>query len=1025
MLIQAQFPRDCVGEHVSSGWVRLIPLVHHEKITGRYPYSLPTGNLLSQKVGKVNLLPRKKVLIFKGKEVTVQAQFFEDDQKAVLHTILTRDIGLGSGLSKILSDRRISDFKRIQDFISGIIDSLWLAEEKIFLNPSRDLTLIKKLIRKIFAVGAFNRVQLMDMWKEFTNYLFHKCARTTTIGGAPAKPGKENIFHAWLPRLEMLSHLFSGEVLDNNGYCQLAHLTSTRQMPYMGLPVEKRAKQAFEEVLTSTEGMATAGHVAKMRLAAARIGRICRNLNRKRPILDATAHISVSSSGEIDFSIRDGGIAAAVRSAMVRILTRIPERSEVENTPFGPWETLAGIPVWKTGFRSLKQRELVLPEEFLTERPLVKDQPGRFWGLDSVLGKQLMYVAWKELEKLPTIRQEVVPEMGNKARVITVSAYWLNILQAPLAHLLIEALRFHPSVFSSFTRQDQAWAATEMLHKANYNPDRHWVLSSDLKDATNAQQFELTKTLIRGFLQGYDSIYDTAYVELVLGTIGPRLVVSSNPEELSFVTSKGIMMGEAIAKPSLTLLNLSIEELSFLEYTQAEESLYTNAASPYRSWRCCHIGGDDHLATGPLRYLETITNNHLLSGSHISAGKHGYSQFAVKYTEKVLNIRNLANKQPLNGGDLSKSIIIDSVKVRLLERGQSTMLKKDDKNVAIGKAQQLARTLQWLPSYCYRPGKIQSIRNLFIKRMGNLLPREHKNPRAFAAIHLPNILGGYGLGGENYKEYFMKSPWPHRCLLSKMLTGIDCRQELRILRNLNTNLSTRGVKAIADFEAELCSFISDRASAFGCKTWPEFRKMFPDDNSRVAIANGFRAGWMSVQDFAKQATRGTLFQHLLMGTAKAKEFQTTPWVQTYAKFYETFKAMVEPYGEPDWENLTDKHIRTIVESANKVWYIDSRQIETFDLGVGDNSPQEPEIYDFVDAELLTGFRIGMPDLSVGKHFVGWKGKKRDTFIDHFENEFDYESFQDSFIQNLVANRGGQTSQMTSRNDLSADGGLRR
>jgi hypothetical protein len=259
-----------------------------------------------------------------------------------------------------------------------------------------------------------------------------------------------------------------------------------------------------------------------------------------------------------------------------------------------------------------------------------------------------MYGAWKEYHPCPTLRAEVVPEMGNKARLGTMSPYWVNALQAPLSHVLIDMIKYHPSVFSSFHRQDQAFEAVKGLCKlkAKALGDSEYVLSSDLKDATNAQVWDLTIAMIRAFMEGAGLIKNASYMELVLSTIGPRIVEFKDGETI--VSSTGIMMGEAIAKPSLTLLNLCIEELSFLEYTNSLDLLTSEEPSPYREWRFLHIGGDDHLARGPLKYLERITNNHLLAGSHITPGQHGYSRIVVKYTERLINLQNLVHGKPFS-----------------------------------------------------------------------------------------------------------------------------------------------------------------------------------------------------------------------------------------------------------------------------------------------------------------------------------------------------------------------------------------
>jgi hypothetical protein len=622
----------------------------------------------------------------------------------------------------------------------------------------------------------------------------------------------------------------------------------------------------------------------------------------------------VTSSGEYSHSLRKGAQAAAVADAITRILTKIPEVDSIEKTPFGDAVFKRGIPLWKTLFR---EETLLTNREFLSRYALVKGIEDRFVGLDEVLGEQIMYVAWKESCPTPVLRAEIVPEMGNKARIVTLSEYWLNVLQAPLAHLLIEAMKFHPSVFSSFHRQDQAFEAVKGLTRIkakalrtsmrvesiDYHP---WpqkpntvtegVLSSDLKDATNAQNWEVTKMLLRSFISGYGLESRPEYINLVMDLIGPRIVELPNFETI--VSKTGIMMGEAIAKPSLTILNLAIEELAFIRYTESEARLYDNLPAPYRDWRYVHIGGDDHLARGPTPYLDTITRIHLSAGSHISPGQHGWSTRCVKYTERLLNLGNLQYGEPFNQGDYSRSIIVDSVKVRLLERGQSTLMKKDNKNVAIGKSAQLGGCLEWLPNdnRYYTYSKKDSIRALFIERMGELLPRKARNPKAFAAIHLPTAVGGYGLGlKRDTKKWLEASPEPTQYFVFKLFMGQAVKKDLRVLRQLNTNTSRRGVADLLDYQEELCEKLNRMAEASRriplhlqrgkpiAMNWWELKHQFPADNAKRTVALAADNNILSVEEFVKRVTRGNLFQELLIGTKDLKVFNTNKYVDTYRK----------------------------------------------------------------------------------------------------------------------------------------------
>jgi hypothetical protein len=691
----------------------------------------------------------------------------------------------------------------------------------------------------------------------------------------------------------------------------------------------------------------------------------------------------VTSSGERDYSTTKGAQAAAVRDALVRILTRVPEADETENTPFGPAYHKKGVQIWKTLWRDeddpMYNSTLRYLDQILEGIP--KETGLRFAGLDRVTGKQMMYVAWKELSPLPiVIRAAVVPEMGNKARIVTLAPYWVNVLQAPLAHLLVDALRLHPSAFSSFARQDQAWdACRRLVFSKNISfEDDQAVLSSDLSGATNTQQFEITKVMLESFIQGYTgSIELSAYVKLVLGTIGPRAVLLD--ELTTVISTTGIMMGEAIAKPSLTLLNLSIEELAYLEYNNALDRLNDESPAPLSRWRFFHVGGDDHLAKGPKPYLNLITSYHLKAGSRISPDKHGLSKICVKYCERLINLENLQYCYLYEGGprglsSYRMSAIVDSVKVRLLERGLSTRLKKDDKNVAIGKSSMLVKVLEWLPidNIHYTYDKIVSIRNLFINRMGPLLPSRVLHPRAYAAVHLPKIFGGYGLGFDREIYWSARlSPEPTQHLIFKMMMGADISADIRIFSKLNTNVSQRGVAIAKLRRDELVELIEKYPEHYGALDWDAVELKFkgPGLSNRETLYRAKRAGILSVRDYAEWTVRGDLFQNLLLGVDKLNIFNSTPYTRTYQKIWDECEDTGLFNYKLDWESFTNDDIIIMMNKFVPQTFIDINQEVRVDIGFqGDDS--RPEEYEFVTGPIKDMFTKGYPDLLVGKTFIG-------------------------------------------------------
>jgi hypothetical protein len=963
-LIQAQYLSDCVGKREYRAWSRLLPALGPADGNGKnYYYHLPQGSLLLEKS--------------KGKSIRDQpwqkpGRFWTERQVLALRVVLTKDFGLSPRIAMTILSKERSWLLRIEDFINGVVDSLWLCDERVFIVGSPECLLIKKLIRKIFKVGAYNLKVLVDDWKQFGVCLLQTVSQAQLIGPKVAL-GYNNIFKL-LTGIPYINRLYRGES-DMLLLQHLSHLSSSRQMPFMGKKTEDQALEKYKNVLTSSF-VPDEEVINDLVQAARRIGGICRNIH-PQPLPDQMAHISVTSSGELEYPSAKGAQAAAVKEALSRVLGAVPSATFEEETPFGVANHIEGIPLWKTLFRDKDEVE-GLSDHFLFEtvtQGFPKDQFGRFYGLDNLTGKQLLYTAWKESTPNPIVlRAEIVPEMGNKARFVTLSPYWVNVLQAPLAHLLVEAMKFHPSVFSSFHRQDQAWEAVKGLVKIEdvSLEDDQYVLSSDLTDATNAQHFEVTKRILKAFIDGFGFGNHSQYIDLVLSQIGPRLVLFN--DMTSVISRTGIMMGEAIAKPSLTLLNLAVEELAYLKHCRAEDTLYGSGPAPKRGWRYIHIGGDDHLAKGPISYLDLITKIHQRVGSHISPEKHIVSKVCVKYCERILNLRNLKYREPFCKADYQLSTIVDSVKVRLLERGQSTLIKKDNKNVAIGKSSQLAGCLEWLPNddRYWRYDKKVSIRDLFIRRMGALLPSKAAHPRAYAAIHLPTAVGGYGLGlKREYKTMLFKSPEPTQWLFAKALLGLNVKEDLRIFRRLNTNVTMRGVECIQKLSETIIGQLSDYPGMINAIGWKELVTRFPaaDENSRRTIAMASEAGFLSIENFAKRAVRGNLFQHLLLGGDSIKEFNTRPFTRTYNHVWTVCEERMLDHYDLDPSVTNDQLIKIINDIAPE-WYFDINQTTTTDVGPFCEVGDPLEEYDFRDTTYIKKYTEGFPNLIVGKAFLG-------------------------------------------------------
>jgi hypothetical protein len=658
-------------------------------------------------------------------------------------------------------------------------------------------------------------------------------------------------------------------------------------MPYCGKRTEQKSLADFKEVVTS-EFKLDEDHKNDLFQTAARIGGICKSIRHPSEVKGTPDHLSVTSSGEFWHSIRNGGQAQAVRELLLQYMTEIPNEDSIESTPFGDLTRKKGHPIWKTYFREPWELEHVFINlEFgeILEQVFGSVQLA---GYDDKLGLQILYCAWRSRSKTPLIRVSTVPESGNKARIVTVSECWLNILFSPFCHLLKAVLMVHPSVFSSFTRADQNWESLRLLMNGDPNP---WTLSSDLKDATNAIPFDVAKTLLRGFCMGA-GIPVGPYRSTIIDLIGPRFVVTQSGED--FYTSRGIMMGESIAKPILTILNLVVEELACLRHNHVPVSY--RGPMPVTFTRAVHIGGDDHVIRGPRSYLKTVTKMHIASGSMISTNKHGISKLMVRYTEKILYVKNFRFKvlfKNLREDELDKTPAIDSVKVRLLTKSQSTLLKKDDRNVAIGKAFQLMRTIRYLGDKPFS----KMVRDLFISRMRPLLPSKDKHPKIWHMMFLPQEMGGLSLGlKDEVESHFTLCPFPIKALLWKMSLGVPMRREGRLLKRLVTNPAQRGITYLQE-RTEILERILEEESVteeeikanlpflepIQTVTYRELGERFQiwgQDLIRKLRTEGI----FSHREFVERYLRGSIFLELLSKTKpKRKVFETTPYLRRYIK----------------------------------------------------------------------------------------------------------------------------------------------
>lgn len=815
------------------GWRRLLPAfsIHTSGGTTKMVSLLPhRGSLLHCRSNKVSLLIPEKGY---GNDN------FSPRQSELLCKRL-KEMGFSPNMASKVSTLRRSIFSRIERTIAALVDNLIAADHTVFLLGSDERKIIKTLIIRIFHVGYYSVTAVIDQYKEWSNARFHEFARTVLED--KREVSRRNIFR----RLDNLPYIKKSlaEEPDYSASQHWAHLSSTRNFPYAGKRTEELAKKDFIRVTTKPGGCSL-DQRAKMRLAAIAVGRKIAKVDSSFPN-PGVNHISLTAAGEKNFTIAEGAQAKAILEAMEKYLNVVSEEDAIGESPFGDVRYKAGVPVWKTLFRS-EDEESLQTGEWLQKRDVncsADIPPGTmYWGLDEVTGKQILYIAyvelelWKALEIPIELRANPVFELGNKCRWITLCEWWLNTIQAPFVHMVKDILQRHPYAWSSFHKMDQAWEASKaFLTKMNGRgiPEAFWFLSSDLTNATNCQDRGLTKSILEGILEGF-GMEIGEYDELVLDLLSERMLQFSDKEE--YLTNNGIFMGEHLAKIGLVALGLCVEELSF---RQSQGLVLTVAGrvvdlEPQEDhwWRFFHLGGDDHLAFGPHHYLDAITNNYRLCGSEISGHKHGRSRHVVRYCERVLLVSNRLNYNAcmrFNPVAPHTSFVVDSIKMRLLARDDNPRSKAEDVNCAIGKGKSLGNCLKWLPKSpdLYPKGKVDLIRDLFILRMGNYFPNSTTNRKLHSIIMLPQALGGLDLAmsDEESVQALRDSPDVIKWIANCVYSGEELPRKVRaILKEYNGNSIQRGVTSYSTTSDDVISFVKRNRQILGEECFMSFTEM--------------------------------------------------------------------------------------------------------------------------------------------------------------------------------------------------------
>jgi hypothetical protein len=782
-----------------------------------------------------------------------------------------------------LATRSKTEISKIEQTIHGIVDCLLLYRRSIFYGAD-DYKVLKRMIRKIFHVGTFNVAEVISFWKEFTSETFLRL--TESVTEEKPKRSHRNFFFG----LEEILGLPEAP-LSKDDLRDLGHLCNSRQLPCGGPREEQKALKALELINTSQfeTGRET---LANLKEGARIIGKRCRKAG-PGPI--QRAHLSMATSGSLYYSVKDGGRAQEMINAITPVLSYVPSEDREIEYPLGVLNDIKGLQRWRSWCREtpfLAEPEKKFGDSSIETIGGVTDLIKL--GFDEAIGDQLLACALLEeqqewSEEIP-LRVLTVREPGNKARIVTTGPWWVYAIQQPLAHITRGYLASYPPAEAGMSKTENAWQflRTIQQRRSSYKDD-FACLSSDLKSATDSIPQDVAIALLRGFLAGlgFFSPIGEICIEMMAK---PRLCMSEKTDSI-WSSLRGVFMGEPLAKTLLTLAVCSAEEVAIRKY------LGYDFLKPVQvPWRSFATAGDDHIAVGPVPYLKEITKQLLAGGMIISPDKHAYSKVAVRYCERILDVRQYRNTEwtmeELNSVSSSylASPLIDSVKLRLISPCSKSNEGFNDRNTAVGKGKSLGSYLDWISTTGADPKWITMVKERFFQRMGSLMP--NRSSGVYWHLLLPQALGGLGLATlQDYPDMVAKLPPPSKTALKEYVRGVIDPEDMKRFRGFTSNVSYRGYALNEDtplYRAKelivpmALSFAESLTLDEACeKLGLEKDLTLKQKLTRLRSRNFLRG-----HDVEDIIMRPYLFSEILKGEGKPSAFNTESFVRRYQKLWD-------------------------------------------------------------------------------------------------------------------------------------------
>lgn len=745
---------------------------------------------------------------------------------------------------------------------------------------------------------------------------------------------------------------------------RLAHLLTSRNLPAGTKCDRERTLREHAETLCGPVPPTNPARALLLKELAYQAGAAIRT---KSGVSLEDAHTSLTNSASIDSPVNAGGRARLVSERFRSWLSEVPDEDLSRETWFGrPYWLKAGTPRWRTMCRD-KVAEDGRPGDsaFITE---VDFTPGKYkyedplYCLDQYTGYQLLQWAYEEgirtgsiigspyrtdsppiMGRPPAVRASAIGEPGGKSRVVTVGEDWLTILLQPLAHALIANLRKDASARAGLSR---AWQGFEYVkgwstkdHTCLPSPEERYILSSDLKTATDYCPRDYSEALLTGFILGLgiEGPFSSLWVKLVTG---PRLYVGPVQEYAHCYTQRAVLMGDPGSKVVLSLFNKVAEMEAILRFhlgfpkrpshrfllKQARDQKISNTR-----FRLFAFAGDDHIAIGPRPYLQEITRSHIRNGMSVSESSNFISDLAGFYCEEIIFIGSpqvwncWGLQTPLFKQAYEENPHVDALKIRLFSLCTKEHEGKNETNPAIGMSASLRGMIAWFAEGWEALRPLCSQR--FAQKMRRLIPDN------LFVRGLPRSLGGIEAPVFGYPPDLLKAEWeriplPIRRAICAVRQDTNGKAQAlrRVLSKVSSATCARGID-LSSIEEEVRAVLSSEL----CQAKPvdSLKPSFIDDLSwqNMRLVDKLRAvsrtgEYISAGEALQVVMRPYIFRDLLfpeesiahgIDPFRKRAFRQMSWTTRINRLLE---AIVETIGKSD--DLRDLYLSVDGSILDKV-----------------------------------------------------------------------------------------------------------